>query len=200
MANEKLKNPIILVLLCRWITKKIQAAVLATVAFVLAVGAIILEDIRSRRFIIRQPRVNRDYEREGFISDILHRGDTCCSFMIRMRPVAFYELCRILVERNLVRETIYMSVTEQVLMFLHIIGHNVRFRVVAARFHRSIETAYRYFKIVLKAVLQLYRHVVRLSDNSTPPEIRNSRRFYPYFKVIFSNFFFLLFIYLLGDF
>ncbi|KAK9988631.1 hypothetical protein SO802_028870 [Lithocarpus litseifolius] len=162
--------------------QKIQAAVLATVASVLAVGAIILEDIRSRRFIIRQPRVNRDYEREGFISDILHRGDARCSFTIRMRPVAFYELCRILVKRNLVRETIYMPVTEQVLMFLHTIGHNVRFRVIAARFHRSIETAYRYFKIVLKAVLQLYRHVVRLPDNSTPPEIRNSRRFYPYFK------------------
>ncbi|XP_050281500.1 protein ALP1-like [Quercus robur] len=162
--------------------QKIQVAVLATVASILVVGAIILEDIRSRRFIIRQPRVNRDYEREGFISDILHRGDARCSFMIRMRLVAFYELCRILVERNLVRETIYMSVTEQVLMFLHIIGHNVRFRVVATRFHRSIETAYRYFKIVLKAVLQLYRHVVRLSNNSTPPVIRNSRRFYPYFK------------------
>ena len=168
--------------------QKIQAAVLATVASVLAMGAIILEDIRSRRFIIRQPRVNRDYEREGFISDILHRGDARCSFMIRMRPVAFYELCRILVERNLVRETIYMSVIEQVLMLLHTIDHNVRFRVIAAWFHRSIETAYRYFKIVLKAVLQLYRHVVRLSDNSTPPEIRNSRRFYPYFKVNFSNF------------
>ena len=100
----------------------------------------------------------------------------------------FYELCRILVERNLVRETIYMLVTEQVLMFLHTIGYNVRFRVVAARFHRLIETSYRYFKIVLKAVLQLYRHVVRLPDNSTPPEIRNSRKFYPYFKVNFSNF------------
>ena len=98
-----------------------------------------------------------------------------------MRPVAFYELCRILVERNLVRETIYMSVTLQVLMFLLTIGHNVGFRVVAARFHRSIETTYRYFKIVLKAVLQLYRHVVRLPDNSTAPEIRNSKRFYPYF-------------------
>ena len=93
--------------------QKIEAAVLATVASILAVGAIILENIRSRRFIIRQPRVNGDYEREGFISDILHRGDACCSFMIRMRPVAFYELCRILVERNLVRETIYLPVTKQ---------------------------------------------------------------------------------------
>ena len=126
--------------------------------------------------------------KENFISDILHWGDARCSFMIRMRHVAFYELCRILVERNLVRETIYMPVTEQVLMFLHTIGHNVRLWVVAARFYRSIETTYRYFKIVLKAILQLYRHVVRLLDNSTPPEIRNSRRFYPYFKVSFSNF------------
>ena len=86
--------------------------------------------------------MNWDYEREGFISDILHRGDAHCSFMIRMRLVAFYELCRILVERNLVRETIYMPVTEHVLMFLHTIGHNVRFRVIATRFHRSIETTH----------------------------------------------------------
>ena len=47
--------------------QKIQATVLATVASVLAMGVIILEDIRTRRFIIRQPCVNRDYEREGFI-------------------------------------------------------------------------------------------------------------------------------------
>ena len=86
--------------------------------------------------------MNWDYEREGFISDILHRGDARCSFMIRMRLVVFYELCRILVERNLVRETIYMPITEQMLMFLHTIGHNVRFRVIAARFHRSIETTH----------------------------------------------------------
>lgn len=79
-------------------SQKIRAAVLATVASVLAVGALILEDIRSRRFIIRQPRVNGDYEREGFISDILHQGDARCIFMIRMRPVAFYELCRILID------------------------------------------------------------------------------------------------------
>ena len=110
--------------------------------------------------------------------------------MIRMRPVTFYELFRILVERNLVRETIYMPIIEQMLMFLHTIGHNVRLRVVIAKLHRSIETTYRYFKIVLRAVLHVYRHVVRLLDNSTPPEIKNSRRFYPYFKVIFSNFFF----------
>ncbi|KAL4333793.1 hypothetical protein GQ457_07G004620 [Hibiscus cannabinus] len=35
---------------------------------------------------------------------------------------------------------------------------------------------------VLKAILKLYKLVIRLPDESTPPEIRNSPRFYPYFK------------------
>ncbi|GAV63825.1 LOW QUALITY PROTEIN: DDE_4 domain-containing protein, partial [Cephalotus follicularis] len=55
-------------------------------------------------------------------------------------------------------------------------------RVLARRFHRSSETCHRYFRIVLKAVLKLYKYVVKSPDDSTPPEIMNSRRFYPYFK------------------
>ena len=45
-----------------------------------------------------------------------------------------------LLREILVRETIYMFITEHVLMFLHIVGHNVRFRVVVAKFQKSIET------------------------------------------------------------
>uniref|UniRef100_A0A2N9GSH5 DDE Tnp4 domain-containing protein n=1 Tax=Fagus sylvatica TaxID=28930 RepID=A0A2N9GSH5_FAGSY len=75
-----------------------------------------------------------------------------------------------------------MSIKEQVVIFLHTIGHNVRFRVAASRFHRSVETIHRYFRVVLKGVFLLYKHVVRLPDNETHPDIRNNRRFYPYFK------------------
>uniref|UniRef100_A0A2N9GM46 Uncharacterized protein n=1 Tax=Fagus sylvatica TaxID=28930 RepID=A0A2N9GM46_FAGSY len=75
-----------------------------------------------------------------------------------------------------------MSIKEQVVIFLHTIGHNVRFRVAAGRFHRSVETIHRYFRVVLKGVFLLYKHVVRLPDNETHPDIRNNRRFYPYFK------------------
>ena len=53
-------------------------------------------------------------------------------------------------------------------MFLHTIGHTIRFRLFVARFHKLIEPAHRYLKIFLKAVLQFYRHVVRgLFDNIT---------------------------------
>ncbi|PPD88692.1 hypothetical protein GOBAR_DD14370 [Gossypium barbadense] len=36
--------------------------------------------------------------------------------------------------------------------------------------------------VVLRAILKLYRLVIRLPDESTPSEIRNNPRFYPYFK------------------
>ena len=69
------------------------------------------------------------------------------------------------------------------LSFCHIICHNVRFCVIGSRFHRSTETIHRYFKVILKGVLKLYRALIRLLSEDTPLEIRNSRRFYPYFKV-----------------
>ena len=68
-------------------------------------------------------------------------------------------------------------------MFCHIIGHNVRFCVIGSRLHRSAEIVHRYFKVILRGVLKLYRALIRLPSEDTPPEIRNNRRFYPYFKV-----------------
>ena len=76
-----------------------------------------------------------------------------------------------------------LLVTEQVFIFLHIIGHNMRFHVMGSRIYRSTETIHRYFKVILRGVLKLYRSLIRLRSKDTPPEIRNSRRFYPYFKV-----------------
>ena len=100
-----------------------------------------------------------------------------------MNQIAFHNLCHILTEGEYVRPTIHMSITEQVFIFLRIIGHNVRFRVMGSRIYRSTEIVHRYFKVVLKGVLKLYRALIRLSSEDTPLEIRNSRGFYPYFQV-----------------
>jgi len=48
--------------------KKILPAVMTTVASILAVGAIILEDIRSRGLLLRELHVNREYEREIYMN------------------------------------------------------------------------------------------------------------------------------------
>ncbi|KAJ8429948.1 hypothetical protein Cgig2_003516 [Carnegiea gigantea] len=80
--------------------------------------------------IPRQPFVNRDVDRENYINSVLYCGDTHCLNQIRMRPGPFFELCEMLERRALLVNTKHMSVREQVLMFLHLIGHNVRFRAI----------------------------------------------------------------------
>ena len=164
--------------------KKTKAAILASVASVLLVGVALLRKLRCRRRRLpRAPYVNHAVEREEYINSVLHGTETHCMNQLRMKPIAFHHLCHILTEGDHVRPTIHMSVTEQVFIFLHIISHNVRFRVMGSRIYRSTETVYRYFKVVLKGVLKLYRALIRMRSEDTPPEIMNSRRFYPYFKV-----------------
>ena len=168
--------------------KKIKAAILASVASVLLVGVTLLRTLRRRRKQLpRAPYVNHIAEREEYINSILHGSEGHCVNQIRMKPIAFHHLCHILIKGENVCPTIHMSITEQMLMFCHIIGHNVRFRVIGSRFHRSTETVHRYFKVVLRGVLKLYRALIRLRSEDTPLEIRNSRRFYPYFSGKYSD-------------
>ena len=147
---------------------------------------------RRRRELPRAPYVNHAAEKEEYINSILHGSEGHCVNQIRMKPIAFHNLCHILTEGEYVRPTVHMSITEQVFIFLHIIGHNVRFRVMGSRIYRSTETVHRYFKVVLRGVLKLYRALIRLRSEDTPQEIRNSRRFYPYFKVNIATYVFLL--------
>ena len=164
--------------------KKTKAAILALVASVLLVGVALLRKLRRRRRQLpRAPYVNHAAKREEYKNSVLHGTERHCVNQLRMKPIAFHHLCHILTEGEHVHPTIHMSVTEQVFIFLHIIGHNVRFCVMGSRIYRSTETVYRYFKVVLRRVLKLYRALIRLRSEDTPPEIRNSRRFYPYFKV-----------------
>ncbi|KAJ8423113.1 hypothetical protein Cgig2_033466 [Carnegiea gigantea] len=67
-----------------------------------------------------QPYVNRDVSRENYINRVL---------------------------RALLVNTMHMSVREQLLMFLHLLGDNVRFRIITGRFFRSTWTAHSYFHI-----------------------------------------------------
>ena len=68
---------------------------------------------------------------------------------------SFFALCNLFRGRGLIRETSGCSVEEQVAMFLHVVGHNQRFRVVHESFRRSIETVSRVFHQVLYAIDEL---------------------------------------------
>ncbi|XP_071681866.1 uncharacterized protein [Lolium perenne] len=55
-------------------------------------------------------------------------------------------------------------------MFLHVVGHNQRFRVIHNTFRRSTETISRYFQQVLYTSI------------NTPTKIKNSYMWFPYFR------------------
>jgi hypothetical protein len=74
-------------------------------------------------------------------------------------------------------------IREQVIVFLQIIGQNQRFHFISGIYYRSVETIHRYFRIILKAVLKLCKHLIKDPEDTVSVEIMNNQRLYPYFKV-----------------
>ena len=61
-------------------------------------------------------------------------------------------------------------------MFLHVVGHNERFRVVDLIFRRSAETISRFFQKVLCAVGELSNELIIPPATNVHPRILGSRR------------------------
>jgi len=164
-------------------SKIIRAACMRAVITVIATGVAIIEQERNKIYIPREPRINAIAQREFYIDRISNQGDRHCVEQIRMKPVVLCNLCDVLTSRELLQSTQNMSIREQVIVFLQIIGRNQRFRFISGIYYRSIKTIHRYFRIVLKVVLKLYKHLIKDLGDTVPAEIMNNRRFYPYFKV-----------------
>jgi hypothetical protein len=56
-------------------------------------------------------------------------------------------------------------------MFLNIVGHNVRNRLVGTNFDRSYETISRYLNKVLHAIGELHKKFIRPSSTTTLAKI-----------------------------
>ncbi|MQL74611.1 hypothetical protein Taro_006969 [Colocasia esculenta] len=128
------------------------------------------------------PDIARDSKRERYIRKIIKSTDKTCIDMTRMSRAAFHHLCGILRRRGLLRNTLYVSVEEQLVMFLNTVGHGVSNRVISRNFTRSGETVSRYFNIVLKAVASLKDEYIKGPASSVPPEISSDNRYWPWFK------------------
>ena len=143
---------------------------------------------RAGRPLIRYgPLFPREQERIQNLNYIYNCNDVEALWMLRMKRAPFARLVETFRSRGLLQDSINTSVEEQVAMFLHVVGHNQRFRVIHNTFRRSMETISRYFKQVLFAVGELRGEMIRRPSGQTPPKIRGSPRWYPYFKVSIDN-------------
>ena len=79
----------------------------------------------------------------------------------------------------------WITVEEAIGMFLLIVGHNVRIRVIADHFQYSTETMGKQFKETIRAICHVGKFIIRPSQsNEVHPCIANNTKFFPYFKVI----------------
>nr|XP_004512634.1 uncharacterized protein LOC101506160 isoform X2 [Cicer arietinum] len=132
--------------------------------------------------LTKQPSRCLSPRRCEFMTEVLNGHDDFCREMLRMDRHVFHKLCGILRQRAMLRDTAGVMIEEQLAIFLNVIGHNERNRVIQERFQHSGETISRHFNNVLKAIKSLSREFLQPPQHTTSSEIINSARFYPYFK------------------
>ncbi|XP_073054722.1 uncharacterized protein [Primulina eburnea] len=132
--------------------------------------------------ITRQPARVMSPKGSGFMTEALNGHDDLFREMFRMDKHVFHKLSDTLRHRGMLRDTVGVMIEEQLAIFLNVVGHNERNRVIQERFQHSGETISRHFNNVLKAIKSLSREFLRPPPLTTPSEIHKSNRFYPYFE------------------
>lgn len=101
-----------------------------------------------------------------------------------MRRFAFFKLCERLKGLGL-QKSRYLSVEEQVAMFLLIVGHDNHCRRTKHEFKRSGQTVSNYFHVVLDKLLALFKKVLNNATAANSPLVDSPsyQYYYRYFKV-----------------
>ncbi|XP_059666658.1 uncharacterized protein LOC132312336 [Cornus florida] len=121
-------------------------------------------------------------QKEDYVFGILNGHEDKCYENFRMYPNTFRALCRELKLLGL-KDSTFVTVKEQVAIFLLTVSYNERNRVVAERFQHSTSTILYHFYSVLKLICELGTKIIVPPDlNEIPKQIKNNPKFYPYFK------------------
>lgn len=101
----------------------------------------------------------------------VYESDSMCLSQLRMDRRSCFKLRHLLQNRGGLRATKNMEIEEQVVMFLHILAHNVKNQIIGCRFYRSGESISRHFTHVCNAVVRLHpimlKKVAPVTEDST---------------------------------
>lgn len=115
-----------------------------------------------------------DYEhrcglRKYLLKEMYDGSDVTCYDELRLTKRNFHDLCTLLREKCGLKDSIYVTVEEKVAMFLLVVGHGLKMRLLHGTYKRSLETISRHFCTVLSAILSLTNEFIKLPDPSIPP-------------------------------
>jgi hypothetical protein len=113
---------------------------------------------------LRQLPIDGNGLRVELLQRLINRDDVICIDQLRMDIRSFKLLCVLLRNEGKLKEDGIVSVEEQVAMFLHILAHHSKNRVIKFLFKRSGETVSRYFNKVLNSIIRMHESLLREPD------------------------------------
>lgn len=140
-----------------------------------------LQYIQSRRIErpMRRPVTEFGYK---YIMRVLSEDPEDFRREYRMFPSVFLKLCAILRDTAVICDTRSVSVEEMLGTFLLVVGQGERYCRVRSTFGRSRWTVSKNFNRMLIALNVIAPQMMAKPYSGTPSKIRESTRFYPYFK------------------
>lgn len=148
---------------------------------------VVLSNIMKIRYIIAQiPRqIRKPATRLGheYIQTALAEDPYHFRHLYRMYPDVFLKLCNLFREKMGVKDTKNVSVEEMLATFLFIVGQNSRYVQAQDRFKRSRFSISTSFNTIMKVLNALAPTYMAKPEVAVPTKIKESTRFYPYFKV-----------------
>ena len=145
--------------------------------------------VKVRNVASRIPQIQREIRRSTttlgheYIQNALVEDPKHFRHLYRMYPDVFLKLCSIIRVKMGLKDTRYVSVEEMLATFLFIVGQNSRYIQAQDRFKRSRFSISTSFHTILKVLNALAPSYMAKPETTVPPKIRDSTRFYPYFKV-----------------
>ncbi|KAL6578898.1 hypothetical protein OROMI_009114 [Orobanche minor] len=114
------------------------------------------QQYRKRKRSKRYSMIKKIPKQIEHLSNLVRENDTVCIEQLRMDRNAFGRLCQILRNAGGLEDEKYVSVTEQVALFLHILAHHKKNVSIKLYYKRSGATVSLYFNRTLDAFLRLY--------------------------------------------
>ncbi|MQL95422.1 hypothetical protein Taro_028090 [Colocasia esculenta] len=118
-------------------------AILEENAMFLAIGEMLMSstmDEDEEDTTISRPMHTSRHSRHVWVHEVLHDHECCCYNTFRMHPSMFLKLRDILVERELIRDSRYVTTSEQLTIFLYAMRHGVALGAMCEHFQHSSET------------------------------------------------------------
>ncbi|KAM0006005.1 putative harbinger transposase-derived nuclease domain-containing protein [Helianthus debilis subsp. tardiflorus] len=141
---------------------------------VTTLSLVVLSIYMMIKYVMDKPRIrcrSSQIDRYSILYKHVYESYHMAISQIRMNRACFIKLCETLNTFGGLKPNRNMDIDEQVAIFLHIIAHNVKNRVMRCRFHRSGDTISRCVTRVCNAVIRLHTRLLKkpepIPENST---------------------------------